>query len=42
LFHAFLACPVVLLGATMLVLNLFLMVVYRKYYISLFTVSPGN
>jgi len=42
LFHAFLACPVVLLGATMLVLNVFLIAVYRKYYIGLFKGSPAN
>lgn len=42
LFHVFLANPVMLLGTIMLIANLFLIVAYRKYYVSLFAVSPAN
>jgi hypothetical protein len=40
LFHAYMAHPVVLLGTAMLVLNLFLIYAYRRYYAALFMVSP--
>jgi uncharacterized membrane protein len=40
LFHAYMAHPVLPLGTVMLVLNLFLIYAYRKYYAALFMVSP--
>jgi putative oxidoreductase len=39
-FHACVAYPYIPLGTSMLLLNLFLVFAYRKYYISLFTTKP--